>query len=37
MKHVTGVETLDHPTDGALLAHARKYFRAADRMRSQRE
>ena len=37
MKRITGVETVDHPTDGALIAHARKYFRAADRMRSQRE
>ena len=30
---LVGVETVDHPTDGQLLAHARKYFRAADRMR----
>jgi hypothetical protein len=33
---VAGVETVDHPTDGELLAHARQFFRAADRMVSQR-
>jgi hypothetical protein len=33
---VAGVETLDHPTDGELLAHARQFFRAADRMAPQR-
>lgn len=27
-----GVETMDHPTDGQIVAFARKYFRAADRM-----
>jgi hypothetical protein len=37
MEHVTAVETLDHPSDGALVAYARKYFRTADRMLSQRE
>ena len=31
-KKVVGVETVDHPTDGQLLNHARRYFRAADRM-----
>ena len=25
---IAGVETLDHPTDGELVAHARKYFKA---------
>jgi stalled ribosome rescue protein Dom34 len=30
---VVGVEAVDHPTDGELVAHVRKYFRAADRMR----
>jgi hypothetical protein len=35
-KHlIAGVETVDHPSDGALVAHARKYFRAADRMLAQ--
>jgi hypothetical protein len=32
---IIGVETVDHPTDGQLVAYARKYFAAADRMRSQ--
>ena len=32
---IAGVETVDHPSDGALVAHARKYFRAADRMLAQ--
>jgi len=27
-----GVETVDHPTDAQLVAYARKYFRAKDRM-----
>jgi stalled ribosome rescue protein Dom34 len=30
--HLIGVETVDHPTDGQLLAYARKYFVAVDRM-----
>jgi len=30
---IVGVETVDHPTDGQIVAHARKVFRAADRMR----
>ena len=34
-KIIAGVETLDHPTDGELIAHARRYFRAADRMTPQ--
>jgi stalled ribosome rescue protein Dom34 len=29
---VVGVESVDHPTDGQLVAYARKYFAAADRM-----
>jgi stalled ribosome rescue protein Dom34 len=29
---IIGVESSDHPTDGQILAHARSYFRAADRM-----
>jgi stalled ribosome rescue protein Dom34 len=32
---ISAVETLDHPTDGQLLAHARHFFKADDRMRSQ--
>ena len=31
-KKVVGVETVDHPTDKQIVAYARKYFRAADRM-----
>ena len=30
---IFGVETVDHPSDGQLLQYARKYFKAADRMR----
>lgn len=29
---IVGVETVDHPTDGQLVAYARKYFLAKDRM-----
>jgi hypothetical protein len=29
---IVGVETVDHPTDGQIVAHARAFFRAADRM-----
>ena len=29
---IVGVENADHPTDGQILAMARKFFRAADRM-----
>jgi len=32
---VSAVESIDHPTDGQLLAHARHFFKADDRMRSQ--
>ena len=35
-KIIAGVESLDHPTDGELVAHARRYFRAADRMTPQK-
>lgn len=31
-KLVRAVETVDHPSDGQLLAYARKYFKADDRM-----
>ena len=27
-----GVEAMDHPTDGELLAHARRFFKAADKI-----
>ena len=29
---LAGVEPMEHPTDGALLAHARRFFKAADKM-----
>ncbi len=32
LDHMIGLETVDHPSDGQLLAYARKYFRAADHM-----
>jgi hypothetical protein len=32
---ISAVETLDHPTDGELLAFGRKFFRADDRMHLQ--
>lgn len=32
---ISAVEAMDHPTDGQLLAHARRFFRADDRMRAQ--
>lgn len=31
--NLVGVETVDHPTDGQLVAYAKKYFVAADRLR----
>ena len=34
-ERISGVETLDHPTDGALLALARSFFKADDRMHPQ--
>ena len=30
---LVGVESADHPTDGQLVDHARRFFKAADRMR----
>jgi len=32
---IVGVETVDHPSDGPLVACARKYFRAKDQMLGQ--
>ena len=32
MTSIAGIETADHPTDGVLVAHARSYFKAADKM-----
>jgi stalled ribosome rescue protein Dom34 len=31
---IVGIETVDHPTDAQLLAHAKKYFVKADNMRA---
>jgi stalled ribosome rescue protein Dom34 len=36
MNVIVGVETVDHPSDGELLAYARKYFQAEDRMLPQK-
>ena len=33
--NVEGVEFADHPTDGQLLDHARRFLKAEDRMRPQ--
>ena len=34
-QRISGVEALDHPSDGALLALARSFFKADDRMHPQ--
>jgi stalled ribosome rescue protein Dom34 len=34
-ERISGVEALDHPSDGALLALARSFFKADDRMHPQ--
>ena len=36
MKAIAGVETVDHPSDGQLVAYARKYFKVEDRMLPQK-
>jgi len=36
MQAIAGVETVDHPSDAALVAYARKYFHAADLTTPQR-
>jgi stalled ribosome rescue protein Dom34 len=36
VEHIAGVETVDHPGDGALVAHARAYFKAEDLMTAQK-
>jgi stalled ribosome rescue protein Dom34 len=35
VKAIAGVETSDHPSEGQLLAHARKWFDREDRMRGR--
>ena len=32
VQKIVGVETADHPTGGEVVAHARSYFKASDRM-----
>jgi len=32
---VEGVESADHPSDGELIAHAKRFLKSADRMRPQ--
>ncbi len=32
---ILGVETVDHPSDGQIVAYARKFFKSADSMRPQ--
>jgi hypothetical protein len=36
MKAIAGVETVDHPSDAALVAYAKTYFKAADLMTPQK-
>jgi transposase len=36
MSAIVGVETVDHPSDAQLVAYARKYFKATDRMQPQK-
>jgi stalled ribosome rescue protein Dom34 len=35
-KKIVGVESVDHPSDAELVAHAKKYFKMADRMTPQK-
>lgn len=35
-KKIVGVETVDHPSDAQLVAHARQHFATEDRMLPQR-
>ncbi len=37
MDRILGVETVDHPTDGQVVAHARSYFAARDNMLASRK
>ena len=36
MDRILGVESVDHPSDAALVSHARAYFRTADRTTPQK-
>jgi hypothetical protein len=33
-RKIVGIQTVDHPTDGRIIAHARKYFGLGERVRS---
>jgi stalled ribosome rescue protein Dom34 len=35
IKAILGVETVDHPSDAQLVAHARNFFKSADTMQPQ--
>jgi hypothetical protein len=37
MKLIVGIETVDHPSDAQLVAHARKYFKIEDVMLPQKK
>jgi hypothetical protein len=37
MKIIVGIETVDHPSDGELVAHARHYFKIEDEMLPQKK
>jgi hypothetical protein len=37
MKAIAGVETVDHPSDSELVAHAKHYLKAADRIEPQKQ
>jgi stalled ribosome rescue protein Dom34 len=34
-RKIVGIETVDHPTDGQIIAYTRKYFGLGERIRSQ--
>jgi hypothetical protein len=34
VERIVGIETVDHPTDAQVVAYARKYFIAKDKMLS---
>jgi len=36
-RRISGVEAMDHPTDGTLVDFARRFFKADDRMHPQRQ
>ena len=36
LSRICGVEPADHPSDGQIVAHARRYFGALDRTKSQK-